>query len=157
MRKHPSITEEGIDIAVSAAVTNTEFLKRHLEMHYRSENLYQHDFIEILDGRAPQAADEALMDEKSMELLGLEAKAGQRVTIKMRVRTADTEEIERAFTVSGVIRAVDGMNVGFLYVSESYVETYADELFPMDENVGGINMSVNCDGGGISSRSCIRS
>lgn len=148
MRKHPSITEEGIDIAVSAAVTNTEFLKRHLEMHYRSENLYQHDFIEILDGRAPQAADEALMDEKSMELLGLEAKAGQRVTIKMRVRTADTEEIERAFTVSGVIRAVDGMNVGFLYVSESYVETYADELFPMDENVGGINMSVNCDGGG---------
>ncbi len=146
LRKHPSITEEGIDIAVSAQVTNPEFLKRHLEMHYRSENLYKHDFIEIIDGRAPSAAEEVLMDEKSMELLGLEAKAGQQVTIKMRVRTADTEETERTFTVSGVIKAVDGMNVGFLYVSENYLEKYADELFPMDENVGGINMSVNFDG-----------
>lgn len=146
LRKHPSITEEGIDIAVSAAVTNPEFLKRHLEMHYRSENLYKHDFIEIIDGRAPQAAEEVLMDERSMELLGLEAKAGQQVTIKMRVRTADTKETERTFTVSGVIKAAEGMNVGFLYVSEAYVETYADELFPMDENVGGINMSVNFDG-----------
>lgn len=147
LRKHPSITEEGADIAVSAAVTNPEFLKRHLEMHYRSENLYQHDFIEIIDGKAPVEPEEALMDERSMELLGLEAKAGQQVTIKMRVRTADTEEIERTFTISGVIKAADGMNVGFLYVSESYVEKYADELFPMDENVGGINMSVNFDDG----------
>lgn len=143
LRQHPSITEEGIDISVSAEVTNPEFLKRHLEMHYRSENLYKHDFIEIIDGRAPKTADEVLMDERSMELLGMEGKAGQQVTIKMRARTADTTEIERIFTVSGVIKAVEGMNVGFMYVSESYLEKYAEELFPMDENVGGINMSVN--------------
>lgn len=143
LRKHPSIKEEGLDISVSAQVTNPEFVKRHLEMHYRSENLYAHDFIEIIDGRAPEAPEEVLMDERSMELLGLEAKAGQQVTIRMRVRTADTQETERTFTVSGVIKAVEGMNVGFLYVSEDYLEKYAKELFPMDENVGGRNMSVN--------------
>ncbi|MDO4344662.1 MAG: FtsX-like permease family protein [Eubacteriales bacterium] len=142
-RRHPSVKEEGFDVLLCEEVENPEFLKRHLEVHCRSVNLYKHDFIDIIDGRAPEQADEILMDETSMGLLGMEPKAGQQVTLQMKIHQSDAAAKERTFTVVGVIKAAEGMNVGFVYAAESYLDVYSEELFPSDGQVGSIDMSVS--------------
>ncbi len=128
LREHPLIRECGRDVLVAYGVKNPEFLKRHVEMHYIDPEFYGHWFLEIVDGRAPETADEILLDERSMALLGLEPKAGQQVTLDVLVHALDPDTVPRRLTVSGVLRAKEAMNVGFAIVSEAYLEEHAGEM-----------------------------
>ena len=132
---------------VAYEVKNPEFLKRHVEMWYYPEESYSHYFVEIIDGRIPEKADEILIDEKSLELMGKEAKAGQQITLDLKIRINDTETVKRTFTVSGVTKADALMNVGFVVVPGVYLDEYARELtYTYDKDfdpVGAIRMDVN--------------
>lgn len=128
LSKDPSIVESANCILVAYGVENEAFLKRHLEAWYYPQYHYKHCFIDIIDGRAPEAADEILMDDVSMELMGLAPEAGQQVTLQLRIKNADVNVINRTFTVSGVIRADPALDVGFAIVSEAYLSAHADEL-----------------------------
>ena len=128
LSQDPSIVEAADCILVADGVENEEFLKRHMEAWYYPEYHYEHCFVDIIDGRAPEAADEILMDDMSMELLGMEPKAGQQVTLKLRVKTTDQEVTERTFTITGVTKADPALDVGFAIVSEAYLDAHADEL-----------------------------
>lgn len=144
LKEHPSIVKYGKEMGVAYGVENPEFLKRHAEIHYVEKNIYPNWFIEILDGKAPAEADEILMDEMSMQLLDLEPKAGQQVRLLLRLHDTDEDVIERVFTVSGVTRSSSAMNAGFVFVSDAYLEKYADELIPAHEydDVGRINLHI---------------
>lgn len=128
LSKDPSIMESANCILVAYGVENEAFLKRHLEAWYYPQYHYKHCFIDIIDGRAPEAADEILMDDVSMDLLGLAPEAGQQVTLQLRIKNADATVINRTFTVSGVIKADPALDVGFAIVSEAYLSAHADEL-----------------------------
>ena len=128
LSKDPSIVESANCILVAYSVENEAFLKRHLEAWYYPQYHYKHCFIDIIDGRAPEAADEILMDDVSMDLLGLAPEAGQQVTLQLRIKNADANVINRTFTVSGVIKADPALDVGFAIVSEAYLSAHADEL-----------------------------
>ncbi len=147
LSRDPSIEETADCMLMAETVTNPEFLKRHAELWYIPEYHYPHCFIEIIEGKAPESADEILMDQVSMELLGLEAKAGQQVTLGLQIKPRDTETVERKFTVSGVIKADPALNVGFGIVSGGYREAHADELtYTYHEdfaNTGSVRMDVN--------------
>lgn len=146
LKEHPLIQEYGKNALVAYSVENPEFLKRHVEMHYVEKEWYPHWFFEIIDGAAPKEAGEILLDEKSMELLGLEPKAGQQVTLELLIHAGDTKTVKRTFTVSGVLKASDTMNVGFGIVSEAYLETYQEEMALKAEEawdiVGSFGMEV---------------
>lgn len=146
LKEHPSIKESAPCILVADSIENPEFLKRHVEAWYYPEYHYPHCFVEIIDGKVPEKPDEILLDETSMELLGKEPKAGQQVTLQMRIRQ-DSEKVEaRTFTVSGVIRADLAHNVGFAIVPEVYLTEYAEELIPGEDDyslMGLIRMDVN--------------
>ena len=71
LKVHPLIKESMPCRLVADYVRNPEFLKRHAEAWYYPEEAYPHCFIDIIEGKAPKAADEILLDETSMELLGL--------------------------------------------------------------------------------------
>lgn len=135
LKQHPSIKECGRDISVAAGVENPEFLKRHVEIHFLDENMYPHWFVRIIEGKAPEDADEILIDRKSLELLGLEAKAGCQVTLDVKTHY-DSEPVKRTLRVSGVMEEAGAMNVGFAFVSQAYLEKYADEIWP--ENGQGV-------------------
>lgn len=128
LSKDPSIVESANCILVAYGVENEAFQKRHLEAWYYPQYHYKHCFIDIIDGRAPEAADEILMDDVSMDLLGLAPEAGQQVTLQLRIKNADANVINRTFTVSGVIKADPALDVGFAIVSEAYLSAHADEL-----------------------------
>lgn len=147
LKEHPSIRESAPCMIVADTVTNPEFLKRHVETWYYPTYHYKHCFLEIVDGEIPKKADEILLDKVSMELLGLEAKAGQKVTLEMRLRQSSEKTIRRTFLVSGVLDADPALNVGFAIVSDAYLDKYADELtYTYDEDyslTGAIRMDVN--------------
>ena len=147
LKDHPLIKEEAACIYVADEVKNPELLKRHVEAWYYPEYHYKHCFVEIIDGKAPKKADEILLDEMSMQLLGMKPKAGQKVTLDMRIRNTDEKSVQRTFTVSGVMKADPAMNVGFALVSKAYLKAYAEEL-TYQYNVtgsmtGAIRMDVN--------------
>lgn len=147
LKDHPLIKEEAACIYVADEVKNPELLKRHVEAWYYPEYHYKHCFVEIIDGKAPKKADEILLDEMSLQLLGMKPKAGQKVTLDMRIRNTDEKSVQRTFTVSGVMKADPAMNVGFALVSKAYLKAYAEEL-TYQYNVtgsmtGAIRMDVN--------------
>lgn len=147
LKDHPLIKEEAACIYVADEVKNPELLKRHVEAWYYPEYHYKHCFVENIDGKAPKKADEILLDEMSMQLLGMKPKAGQKVTLDMRIRNTDEKSVQRTFTVSGVMKADPAMNVGFALVSKAYLKAYAEEL-TYQYNVtgsmtGAIRMDVN--------------
>ena len=147
LRTHPSIKEEAPRILVADRINNPEFLKRHVEAFYYPEYHYPHCFTKIIDGKAPKKADEILMDEVSMELLGLKKEAGQQVTLKMQIRQNEEEIIDRTFTVTGVTKADPALNVGFVTVSKEYLKVHEKELsYQVKEtgsSTGSIYMDVN--------------
>ena len=100
-----------------------------------------------MTGRAPEAADEILMDDVSMDLLGLAPEAGQQVTLTAsESKSSDANVTDRTFTVSGVIKADPALDVGFAIVSEAYLSAHADELvYTYDEDyspTGAVRMDV---------------
>lgn len=147
LKEHPSIKECAPCILVADMIKNPEFLKRHVEAWYYPKYHYEHCFMEIMDGRAPEKADEILLDETSLQLMGKEPKAGQKVTLQMQIKQSSEAVTERTFTVSGVLKADSAMNVGFAIVSEAYLTEHANELvytFPEDSSpTGAIRMDVN--------------
>lgn len=147
LRRDPSIKECTDNMLVAYEVENPEFLKRHIEMWYYPASSYSHYFVDIIDGKAPEKSDEILIDEKSLELMGKEPKAGQQITLDLKIRINDTETVKRTFTVSGVIKADALMNVGFIIVPKAYLEEYAQELtYTFDKDfdpVGAIRMDVS--------------
>lgn len=147
LSKDPSIEETADCMLMAETVSNPEFLKRHAELWYIPQYHYPHCFIKILEGKVPETADEILMDEVSMELLGMEAKAGQQVTLDLKIKPKDTETIKRTFTVSGIIKADPALNVGFGIVCDAYRKAHAEELtytYPVDfANTGSVRMDVN--------------
>lgn len=144
LKKHPLIKECGRDITVANSVVNSVFLKRHVEMHYIDKNMYPHWFINIIDGKAPERADEILLDKKSAELLGVEPEPGCKATLEIQVHP-ESSPVKRTFTISGITEPSTAMNVGFAIVPEAYIEKYSQEIDGSDEiysETGKISMHV---------------
>lgn len=147
LKVHPLIKESMPCRLVADYVRNPEFLKRHAEAWYYPEKAYPHCFIDIIEGKAPKAADEILLDETSMELLGLPKEPGQKVTLDLQLYSYDETITERTFTVSGIIKSDPALDVGFALVSEAYADKYAQELAYKGQDdtgstIGAIRMDV---------------
>lgn len=145
LKDHPLIKEEAACIYVADEIKNSEFLKRHVEAWYYPEYHYKHCFVEIIDGKAPKKADEILLDEMSMQLLGMKPKAGQKVTLDMQIRNTDEQSVQRTFTVSGVMKADPAMNVGFALVSKAYLKEHAEELTYQYDVTGSMTGAIRMD------------
>lgn len=128
LKTHPLIKESMRCILAADYVRNAEFLKRHMEIWYYPEQAFPRSFIEIIKGKRPEKADEILLDETSMELLGQKLEPGQKVTLQLQIRQYDETIVERTFTVTGITKADPAFHVGFAIVSEAYLEKYAEEL-----------------------------
>lgn len=147
LKDHPLIKESAPCEVLADNVANPEFLKRHVELWYVPEYHYPHRFLEIEKGRAPEKADEVLADETTLELLGVPEETGQKITLSLQFGQADPVTEERTFTVTGILKADPALNVGFVVVSEAYLEAHAEELEALQASqasmTGRIDMDVN--------------
>lgn len=147
LKDHPLIKESAACEVLADNVANPEFLKRHVELWYVPEYHYPHRYLEIEEGRAPEKADEVLVDEVTMELLGLPKKTGQEITLSLQVGMADPAAEDRTFTVTGILKADPAMNTGLVVTSEDYLTKYAEEIKAAEREeyamTGRIDMDVN--------------
>ena len=147
LKDHPLIKESAACEVLADNVANPEFLKRHVELWYVPEYHYPHRYLEIEEGRAPEKADEVLVDEVTMELLGLPKKTGQEITLSLQVGMADPAAEDRTFTVTGILKADPAMNTGFVVTSEDYLTKYAEEIKTAEREeyamTGRIDIDVN--------------
>lgn len=147
LKDHPLIKESAACEVLADNVANPEFLKRHVELWYVPEYHYPHRYLEIEEGRAPEKADEVMVDEVTMELLGLPKKTGQEITLSLQVGMADPAAEDRTFTVTGILKADPAMNTGFVITSEDYLTKYAEEIKAAEWEeyamTGRIDMDVN--------------
>lgn len=132
------------NIICAYEVENPEFLKRHLELWYQPPEAYERRFCQLTGGRAPQAADEIAMDERSLELLGITPEEGQTITLQLKMGY-DQPVIERQFTLVGWFGYSDIMNTGFGIVSEAYLTEHAGELAEASEQTGSQVGLIQCD------------
>ena len=90
---------------------------------YKRQDL---SFISLKEGSIPQAENEIIMDVPSLDLLGVPARTGEKVTLLLTVKG---KQVEREFVLSGYWEPINPtMNVGFAICSRAYTEKYADEL-----------------------------
>ena len=147
LKDHPLIKESAACEVLADNVDNPEFLKRHVELWYVPEYHYPHRYLEIEEGRAPEKADEVLVDEVTIELLGLPKETDQEITLSLQVGMADPAAEDRTFTVTGILKADPAMNTGFVVTSEDYLTKYAEEIKAAEREeyamTGRIDMDVN--------------
>lgn len=147
LKDHPLIKESAACEVLADNVANPEFLKRHVELWYVPEYHYPHRYLEIEEGRAPEKADEVLVDEVTIELLGLPKETDQEITLSLQVGMADPAAEDRTFTVTGILKADPAMNTGFVVTSEDYLTKYAEEIKAAEREeyamTGRIDMDVN--------------
>lgn len=147
---HPLVKESAACEVLSDEVLNPEFLKRHVELWYVPEYHYPHRFLTIKEGTAPERADEVLVDDMTLKLLGLPEKTGQQITLSLQLGQLEPLVEERTFTVTGILGSDPALNVGFVITSEAYLTEHAGELDAFrDESgnaigsTGNIQMDVN--------------
>lgn len=120
------VKEAGYRQVLADSVDNPEFLKRRVEMYYEDETALRLNFINLEEGKLPEADNEIIMDTESLRLLGVPAKPGEEVTL---LYTVKDKQVERKFVLSGYWKAEKSMlNVGFAICSKAYVEKYEEEL-----------------------------
>lgn len=126
VKSHPLVKETGYRLITADSVDNPEFLKRRVEMYYEDETCMELSFISLKEGSIPQAENEIIMDVPSLDLLGVPARIGEKLTLLLTVKG---QQVEREFVLSGYWEPVNpSMNVGFAICSKAYTLKYADEL-----------------------------
>lgn len=126
VKSHPLVKETGYRLITADSVDNPEFLKRRVEMYYEDETCMELSFISLKEGSIPQAENEIIMDVSSLDLLGVPARIGEKLTLLLTVKG---QQVEREFVLSGYWEPVNpSMNVGFAICSKAYTLKYADEL-----------------------------
>lgn len=126
VKSHPLVKETGYRLITADSVDNPEFLKRRVEMYYEDETCMELSFISLKEGIIPQAENEIIMDVPSLDLLGVPARIGEKLTLLLTVKG---QQVEREFVLSGYWEPVNpSMNVGFAICSKAYTLKYADEL-----------------------------
>lgn len=127
LKNHPLVVDLAKNILCADEVMNEQFLKRHVELWYRDDLGLKWSFTNPIRGTLPKQANEIMMDEKSLQLLGVPAEIGKKVTLRLRIKS-ELEPVQREFTLSGILQFDNAMNVGFAIVSKEYLTHYSEEL-----------------------------
>ena len=82
-------------------------------------------FCEPTAGRRPEAANELILDTKTMKMLGAKQEIGAPVTLELNIRG---QKVTRDFVISGWWEPDPVFNVSMLITSRAYTEAHAEEL-----------------------------
>ena len=126
MKDHPLIKEISYNRIICDEIKNEELRKRHGELYYMDDVGIKLGFCEPVEGRKPEAANEIMMDLKTLQLLHVEPEIGATVRLTMVVHG---KEVTRDFVLSGWWEADPIFNVSMMVTSRAYVEEHIDELY----------------------------
>ena len=126
VKKHKLISEISYNRMLCDDVMNEELLKRHGELYYMDDTAMELGFCEPTTGRKPQAANEIIMDTKTMKLLGIPQELGAPVSLILNVHG---KEVVRDFVLCGFWEADPVFSASIMVTSYAYMEEHMDELY----------------------------
>lgn len=141
VKDHELIEEISYNRLMCGKINNDVLIKRHGELYYMDDTGIKLAFAEPAYGHKPEAANEIMMDRKTVRLLGMEEKVGTPVILNMVVHG---EEVEREFVLSGWWEADPAFNVSIMVTSKAYMEAHRDELYNSYKTDGDVTGVINC-------------
>lgn len=143
IKDHPLIKKISYNRIIADSVDNSELLKRPVEMYYMNETGMELGFSQPTTGKVPVKEKEIITDTKTLDLLGVPHKVGATVPLTYTIKG---DQIQTDFILSGFWESDIVLNVGFVIVSEEFVEANAHRLentYKKDSNLtGSINSYI---------------
>lgn len=145
IKEHKSIKDSGVMTHITVA-ENKEFAKRSIEINYANENYIENAFVNPIKGKLPQKENEILVDDITLDMLGLPQEINQTISITYKI---DKTEYTKDFVVCGIYDGVVTNFASILYTSKEFAQR---ELANIDQvkireeygtGIGLINLNVN--------------
>ncbi|MBS6196365.1 MAG: ABC transporter permease [Clostridiales bacterium] len=127
---HPLVREIAYCRRLADSINNEALSKREMEFSYYDDMGMKYMFTEPSGGSKPQAENEIMTDTKTLELLGVEQKAGEEISLEL---TIHNEPVTRNFILSGWWETYPGVENGTILASRDYVEAHREELNAVEE------------------------
>ncbi|UTC63044.1 hypothetical protein E4O05_03880 [Treponema sp. OMZ 787] len=149
--KHPKIKDFGV-VSTIGIIQDGVFLKNNAEVKYMDENMAKWSFCLPEKGFLPQKINEIALDTKTLDMLGVPHKIGEKVKIHFQLNTQEglvEEFIDAEFILSGYWDYDNLVPIHFVLISKDYLKEIETEIieegftaFRMDLNVM-LNSSLN--------------
>lgn len=141
LTKHPLIDKVGKCIYVGTVEDET-LVKRPVEIDYYDKVCAQLGFIELKKGTFPRDKNHIVLDDLTLQRLGITPKVGEKVSLDIdfndRIETVD-------FILSGWYEGEPAFTVGIGLVSESFVKAYLPGRGQAYKKDFDINGSIRAD------------
>lgn len=139
---HRMIKEAGARTVIGI-VDEIPFNKETAEVSFMDANCTKWSYALPSEGHMPRKEDEISMDRKALELLGVEGKIGEKITLtyKLYGKNGEGEKITDTFTLVGIFEYDALLPVHYINVSKEYVEKMENHEVLSD--IGGFRTDLN--------------
>jgi len=135
LREHKDIKEYGTTILVALA-ENDKLAKRQVEICYIDENEAKYRFISpLVEGYLPTRENEIVLDTISLDLLGLEKKLNQSITLNYRIFD---KEYSKDFILSGYYQGSNTAMSSLACVSREFIDKNISHIDQIESRNKGI-------------------
>lgn len=139
--KHDSLIKKiSYNRIASDSVDNPEFLKRRVEMYQMDDTAREMGFCENEEGSSPKGEYDINIDSRSLELLGVEKKIGEKVPLTYTVKD---KQYTTEFTLTGWWETDPVALVGMAVVSEEFMKAREDIYQVTEKENGNLSGSIN--------------
>lgn len=135
LKTHPLIKDIGFSVVVNIA-ENSKLIKRQTEIRYATDNTAKWGYSYPTTGKMPEAENEIVTDTIVLDMLGVEHKVGETVTLEYNI---GDEKISTDFILSGFWEGDTINSASQAYVSKTFIE----------KNLAGIDQIQQKETGGI--------
>lgn len=130
LSQDPLITKWGSSLILGMP-TDQPFNKAHVEVRYMDQTSAENSFCMPTHGSLPQeGTDEAAVDTRILNLLGVEPKIGAKITLTYYVGNAERIPVTETFTLSGWCEYDEAKVASMVIVPRSYAEKIAQWYEP---------------------------
>ncbi len=122
---HPLVKEMAYGRQLADSVDNAALSKRKTYFMYYDDTALKYKFIEPDEGRLPSAENEVIADTKTLEMLGVPCKEGEKLSLELSV---NGQKVTRDFVLSGWWKSYPGVQYGTVVASQAYVDAHINEF-----------------------------
>ncbi|MBP5453086.1 MAG: ABC transporter permease [Lachnospiraceae bacterium] len=115
---------------VAGICADTPFTKQSAEISYMDDNCAKWSFVELKEGRMPEAFNEVIMDTEALRLLGKEPILGEEIEISFNINglTEESAKVSDTFVLVGYWDFDAISPVHYINVSKEYVDAFNDTI-----------------------------
>ncbi len=120
-QKHELLKEVGIS-KLAGFISDEKLLKRPVELDCKNKTDMKLCFIELSGGKMPEQENDIVLDTSVLEMLGLEQKAGQEITLETNI--GNGEKVVITYNLCGWYEGDSAFMTSIGLVSQAYMDKY---------------------------------